>query len=620
VLRILAALGVVALAVFFGGRHWISAQIENRLRGELEKRGVTMERKNASWDPWRGLHLTGLRLHQKGAQKQKIAELENLNLRIPLSGYFGSKPRTTHWHISDSSVTFHDAEGPVTLDHFSLRLSAGSGKIHVGRVAASKEGLTAKLSGTIMTSAVESTAPVRLDLAAVRATLATLNVRTGTGPFQVTGKFHIDATASDPAWSATLDGKGTNLEWNEVRWTKAVANAELSAKGSAIHYDLSTAHGSTQGTASVADWDKSPLIFSGHIQDSKGRKDEYRGRHHERVFTVETLKGDADLWALSAAVPAATVRFPEQVKIQTPPLIDARNIRYDSNTEPPRWTVGTVTLSSPDPVVFTTGKNQIEARDLAATASYNGRDWTIRDSHTQVLGGSLSLQGRFRDGVLHKARVKIEDIRLSQLRRLSGSGSGKPSSGVISAAYQGSIDFPNQQGEGTGTMRMDDAPVIEVPLLDQVFELFAAVIPGVQRPTEGRFDAEFKVRPDIVHVSRFEAKGGSSLTVSATGTVDLKKRRVAGRARGKLVGLPGLVTGPLSRLLEMEVAGPYDDIRLKPLGPARLASNTVSGTVGVAVDTVEEAGKITGTVLTEGLKVPFKLFGKDPPHEDKPDR
>ncbi|RYD21559.1 MAG: hypothetical protein EOP88_10895 [Verrucomicrobiaceae bacterium] len=116
---------------------------------------------------------------------------------------------------------------------------------------------------------------------------------------------------------------------------------------------------------------------------------------------------------------------------------------------------------------------------------------------------------------------------------------------------------------------------------------------------------------DATAVTRLQTAGAISL-----GKVNLDKRTVSGRARGKLTGLPGMVTSPLSRLLEMNVAGPYNKIRVQPLGPAKLASNTASGTVGVVVDTIEETGKVTGTVITEGMKLPFRLLDKDRKKKD----
>jgi hypothetical protein len=154
---------------------------------------------------------------------------------------------------------------------------------------------------------------------------------------------------------------------------------------------------------------------------------------------------------------------------------------------------------------------------------------------------------------------------------------------------------------------LDNAPTFDVPLLEEVFELFRTIVPGMDRPKEGKFEAEFTARDKQIEVTRFNASGGT-LNVSARGTVNLAKKRVDGRARGKLTGLPGVVTSPLSRLLEMEVSGPYEDIHVRPLGPAKLASGAASGTVDDVVDFVEETGKVTGTVIKEGVKAPFRFL------------
>lgn len=151
---------------------------------------------------------------------------------------------------------------------------------------------------------------------------------------------------------------------------------------------------------------------------------------------------------------------------------------------------------------------------------------------------------------------------------------------------------------------------MEVPLLDGTYDLFAAMIPGVKPGGDGQFDARFTAGPGMLEVTHFEAAGGS-LTLNAAGTVDLEKQRVDGRARGKLRGLPGLVTRPLGRLLEMEEAGPFDDIQLKPHGPATLVSNATSTALAAPVETIEEAGRITGTVVLEGINLPFRLLSKE---------
>jgi hypothetical protein len=619
--RILTILGVTALLLAAGGwatNRWLGGKIEATLVSKSKEQGLDLTWEHSLWDPWRGLHLTGLKLRSRGNDPVPLAELGSLDLSLSIWQFLGSGDRISSWQVRDSSIVLHDEEGAITLENVSLRMDARPGKLDFVNLAIKQAGTSAKLKGVVSlpSGSRKSAEAFRLNLNALRAILGTLDVRAGSGPFQVTGEFTVDSTKEDLTWSTKLTGQGKNLEWKGVRWTLANADGEFSSEGTEIRYKLSTAHGGTHGTASKADGG-SPFTFKGALSDSVGHEDEYRANYAKHRFTVESLKGRADLWSLAGDIPAAADRRPESVRFKTFPEIQVKDAVLDTTADKSPWVVRSLSVISEDQVIFGTGDREIKANRLSASGSFDGSDWTLNNSSADLFGGRIALKGRYRQGVLHQSDLEMKDIQMSELKNQLGKKGGK---GVLSVRYRGSIDISHKRLNGTGSMKMENAPIVEVPLLDQVYEIFSALLPGVERSKDGEFNAEFTANEDTIDVSRFEAKGGSSLTVSAVGTIDLTKGRVKGRARGKLVGLPGLVTRPLSRLLEMEVAGPYDDVRVKPQGPVKLASNTVSGTVGVAVDTLEETGKITGTILKEGIKVPFGWLNGDPPDEDKPKR
>ncbi len=604
-LWIFGLIPLVLILASWGTGRWISGKIESVLLEGLSERGLGLEWKESSWDPWRGTRFTGLRLYQLGEGRAAVAELDNLDLSIPITRFFDSEGRITTWQIDESPVTLHDGSGSVAFQQASLKLEVGNGEIVIRHVGLSAEGLTADLTGKIMVHTETDLPGGRFepDLSTIRDILSTLDVRRGTGPFHVTGSFTVDATRSGSPWSAQLKGFGKNLEWKGVRYTEASVNAEITALGSEFRCELHTAHGSCTGVLTKPDWHDSPLAFEGILRDSAKRADAFHGSYQNGTFVVDSLEGDADLISIARDAPAIAVELPPELEFQSFPRIEARNIRKSKGSS---WMVESLEVASKEDVQVTLKHRPLVISSLTARGSFDGREWNIIDSSANLLGGSLSLKGRYRDGIMRQSDLSINDILASELERLMEGPEKKPRRGVVSGRYQGAIDFRRRQLEGRGSLRMQDAPFVEVPLLDQVYELFASVVPGVERAGPGEFNADFKAYPELIEVTRFEAKGGSSLTVSAVGTIDLTRQKVSGRARGKLVGLPGLVIHPLSRLLEMEVAGPYDDIRVKPLGPAKLASNTASGTVGVAVDTLEEAGKITGTLLKEGVKLPFR--------------
>jgi hypothetical protein len=265
-------------------------------------------------------------------------------------------------------------------------------------------------------------------------------------------------------------------------------------------------------------------------------------------------------------------------------------------------------------------REKVEIEDLTGRGSFDGSDWKLKNVSGKVFGGKVKVAGTLRDSVLSHGSVTIDGVKLSSLKQVWKVGkAGSASNGLLSIHYEGSLDAARQTMEGEGTLHLENAPVFEVPLLDQTYDLFAALVPGVKRAGSGEFQADFTARSKLINVDRFEAKGGT-VTVSAVGTINLNTKRVDGSAKGKLRGLPGLVTSPLSRLLEMDVGGPFDNIRVKPLGPAKLASNAASGTVGAATDTIGEAGKIAGTVLVEGVKLPFKFLGGKGREKDDDER
>lgn len=91
-----------------------------------------------------------------------------------------------------------------------------------------------------------------------------------------------------------------------------------------------------------------------------------------------------------------------------------------------------------------------------------------------------------------------------------------------------------------------------------------------------------------------------SPSVTAEGIVDLRRREVSGPARGNLRGLFGIATGPLSRTLEMEVSGPLDNIRVRPIG--------LKGILSVPANVVPDTAKGASDLLRNGVALPLRVF------------
>ena len=76
--------------------------------------------------------------------------------------------------------------------------------------------------------------------------------------------------------------------------------------------------------------------------------------------------------------------------------------------------------------------------------------------------------------------------------------------------------------------------------------------------------------------------------------------RTIDSCRVNLRGLFGIATGPLSRTLEMEVSGPLDNIRVRPIG--------LKAILNVPATLVPDTAKGTSGVIRNGVALPLRVF------------
>lgn len=611
-LLVLAAVFLIPVIGLWAGKGWIVAKIEGSVRERLAARGLTAEWRDASWKLWRGgVVFDEFVLRDAAGERKPVAEMERLAVRMPLWELLTPGPRAMIWRIPRSRVVLTDAEGSIVLEEVSARFETHRGKILVKEAEARAGGLTVDLEGEITTRKEPLSPPPKfvMRLRAVRGTLAALDFSGDGGRFLVKGTFTVDASNPSFDWTAQLKGHGKDVIWKKVKFEKAGAKAELSSTSdSLINAGVATEHGKARAVITRKDWKGSPFGFEGTLEDEAKRVDRYQGEYEKGSFRVDRLEGDADLWAMASAVPAMDNDRPSALEFRYFPPIEAEGIRWRRDEG---WTVAAARTKGEGVAVIKQDDKEIEIKGLTGAASLGGKTWQLKDVRGELFGGSLAVSGSYSGGQLSKSSVKGENLRLAQIKQAVSKGKPSKTPGILSVNYSGAVRFQEREFDGEGTIRMEKAPVIEVPLLDQVHDLFAAVIPGVERSKsgEGRFDANFTSRGSVVRVGHFEATGGT-LVVDARGAVDLKDQSVSGSARGKLTGLPGVVTSPLSRLLEMEVGGTIDRLRVERLRPGKMISNAATGTADVVKDVVKGTGEAGKGVRGKSPRSPSRWFDK----------
>ncbi|HVJ47275.1 MAG TPA: hypothetical protein VM511_12860, partial [Luteolibacter sp.] len=360
---------------------------------------------------------------------------------------------------------------------------------------------------------------------------------------------------------------------------------------SRIRAALATPDSSGSATIRKQGWKGTPFVFDGTLRDKAGREDTFNGSFVERTLTIDRLSGNADLILIAKDVPQLADDLPDGFGFTRFPDLDARGIRWHPDKT---WHIPSIKVGGDGAAFIVVEKRKIGIAEIAGTMSYEDKTWRIGNVRGKVFGGDFSIEGNYHQGALRRSSIVANGLKLAEIKRAAGKPVGKETKGVLSLTYEGSVRLKGREFDGSGRIRLDDAPVFEVPLLDEVYGLFSAIVPGAKHSGEGRFDAEFTGRSHILDVKRFVATGGS-LSVTAHGKVDLEKETVEGFARGNLGGAPGLLTKPIGKLLEMEVSGRLEKIEVKPVGPARSIAEAASGTAGKIFEKLEKTGeKIRG--------------------------
>ncbi|WAC21315.1 hypothetical protein OVA24_07945 [Luteolibacter sp. SL250] len=610
-LWILVGFSSVVVTVLTLAQGRIIAGIEQRMRDRLEARGLEPEWSRASWSLWRGgVVFRDFILHETEGERKQVLEVESLAVSLPPSQWISTGSRTMVWSVRRSKVVVSDAEGHIALEDVSAKFRSRRGKITVTEAKVRHRGLVVDLEGDIITRQEPLRPPPRfvMKLKAARATLAALDFDDGTGRFKIRGKFTVDASTPAFDWSASLKGNGREVSLKGVPLRDAGATAELSSQEeSVINAGVAMEHGRAEAVIRRQGWKGTPFTFEGTVQDGDGKKDTLHGSHHRGKFHVAELEGDADLWSIAGDIPMLADSLPPSLEVVTFPAITARDIRWEKDGG---WSVARFSTRGAGAVTVAHEGKKVDITALTGGGSLTGRTWSLREVRGEVFGGNLTVDGDYTGGRLRDAAIKASGVRLDRIKQAMGKGKTS-TPGVLSLFYTGSADLGGRLFDGEGRMMLENAPVIEVPLLDQVHDLFAAIIPGVERAEsgEGRFEAHFTSSGHIVSVGSFEASGGT-LTVDARGQVDLRKETVSGSARGKLTGLPGVVTQPLSRLLEMEVTGTLDRIHVRRLEAGKIISQAAEGTAEVVEEAVKGVRKAEDREKRRSPSKPARWFDK----------
>jgi hypothetical protein len=343
---------------------------------------------------------------------------------------------------------------------------------------------------------------------------------------------------------------------------------------------------------------RAPLRFTGSIADSQGLIDRVTGSYQgiPAELRIAKLSGKANLLEYLSNFPGLTGPPPKGLGFRAFPEIALTDFSYLPGKP---VTLGSVRLVSPADLTVTFRDHPIAVDHVEGEAGYDGRAWQFSRVRGQLFDGQFALDGSYENGTLRRANITASNLHLAKLKAWWGDSPSSIGEAVLAFDYRGSIGSELSQFAGAGRIRMDNAPIVKVPLLDQTYALASALTNPLARRGAGRLDATFTSADGIASFSQFTARS-DAVKVTAEGTLDLKRRLVSGRAHADLRGLFGLALSPLSRTLEMQVSGPLNDIRVRPIG--------MKGILSAPKNLVPDTAKGASKLIQDGVTLPLRFF------------
>lgn len=307
---------------------------------------------------------------------------------------------------------------------------------------------------------------------------------------------------------------------------------------------------------------RAPWNFAGSITDAHGQADRVAGSYEPEsaALRVARLEGKANLLEILSNFPGVAERILKIFKLKSSPEIAVKDFHFQPGIP---VSFGSLRVVSPTEVSVIVKGRPLVIDDLTGEVAFDGEAWKFSQTRGRVLGGAFSLEGTYDDGALRGAKVSAANLCLRALKPWLGHEQASLGDACLFFDYEGTIGHEPSQLSGSGSIRLENAPVMHVPLLEQTYELFSALVSIVQRRGKESFTATFTTDKGFADISQFAAKG-EAVTITATGTLDLVHGKISGHALGNLRGIAGILTSPLSHTMEMELSGSLDNIRVRP--------------------------------------------------------
>ena len=414
------------------------------------------------------------------------------------------------------------------------------------------------------------------------------------------------ASSGDGLWR--IQGTSGRLSWGDLSARNSKVECELATSEVKFESRFGLAKGSIDLAGSTKTKQPAAWIFTGSAADAAGLVDRFSGQYDARTqaLSVARLAGKANLVEIASNFRGVAALLPKGLEVRTFPDLAVEDFSHRTGKGPDHWSVGSLRLRSPASITLAVNGHPLAIDQLTGLGAFDGKAWRLSKVSGQSLGGRFSLDGTYEGDTFRAATIAVTKVRLEQFSPWLDAPSASLGDALLSVDYRGALGAKPKQLSGSGSVRLENAPLVKVPLLDQTYALFSVVRLGLKRAGTGNLDSTFAVKDGVFTISKFTARS-DAVDVTATGTLDLVQREISAQAKGQLRGVAGLATSPVTSMLNMKVSGPIGQVRVQPEGPVRAVGGVVKG-----------AAKLPLDVIKTGITMPLKVldwFKGDPPEQ-----
>ena len=303
----------------------------------------------------------------------------------------------------------------------------------------------------------------------------------------------------------------------------------------------------------------------------------------------------ADLLALWAATPWGEGTLPDGLALSPPPGLRLEQplvIRFDQpgNLELDLLLTEQGTVVVP---VGDEGRLPIEMRQMRARR-HDGL-WHVEDLEAGVAEGELTGSGQSREDGLWDLDVTWSDGDVSLLLGYFEVDRRETSGSRGTITFTGLVGGELAAVQGGGQVSIADAPMVNIFLLREIYQLIAVLLPVFQAPGAGTIAGDYELDSGVLTMSDVVARS-DTVIVRASGTVDFNDEQLEILAFANLQGIAGIATAILSRALEVEVSGDFDDFQVRLRN-----AQAFTGVPGFVIDS-------SRVVVQSGYKAPIKIL------------